>query len=67
MMIEDAILEYINSNKVVTIKTILKAFEVDKYSRGPFIKTLENMNRDGKIYVDRKERIHAIDNISYAV
>lgn len=67
MMIEDAILEYINSNKIVTRKTILKAFEVDKFSKGPFIKTLENMNRDGKIYIDKKERIHAIDNISYAV
>lgn len=67
MKIEDAILEYISSNKIVTRKTILKAFEVDKFSKGPFIKTLENMNRDGKIYIDKKERIHAIDNISYAV
>lgn len=64
-MIENSILEYINANKVVSASKLLKAFEVDKYSRKGFLKAVENMDKEGKIFIDRKDKIHSIDGVRY--
>lgn len=64
-MIEDKILEYIKENPGVGLGKLPKIFQVDKYNRKEFIKMIDGLEKDGKIFIDKHEKIFLVDGVKY--
>lgn len=64
-MIEDKILEYVKENPGVGLGKLPKIFQVDKYNRKEFIKMIDGLEKDGKIFIDKHEKIFLVDGVKY--
>ncbi len=64
-MIEGKILGYIKENPGVGLGKLPKIFQVDKYSKKEFMKMLNKLEKDGKIFLDKHEKIFLVDGVKY--
>ena len=64
-MIEGKILGYIKENQGVGLGKLPKIFQVDKYSKKEFMKMLNKLEKDGKIFLDKHEKIFLVDGVKY--